>query len=91
MVGIKFIVLAGLSIAGITFLKAELLSPSSYPPTSDIFFSLAITFFAFEGFRIITNTAEDMPNPSKNTPQSNDDSHFIGYGALCCYCICCFW
>ena len=69
-VGIKFAVLAGLSIAGITFLNPELLSPSHYPPVHDIFFSLAITFFAFEGFRVITNTAEDMPNPSHTLPRA---------------------
>jgi amino acid transporter len=69
-VGIKFIVLAGLSITGIIFLNPELLSPNYYPPSNDIFFSLAITFFAFEGFRVITNTAEDMPNPSETLPKA---------------------
>lgn len=69
-VGIKFAVLTGLSIAGITFLNPALLSSSYYPPSSDILFSLAITFFAFEGFRVITNTAEDMPNPSKTLPRA---------------------
>jgi len=69
-VAIKFFVLILLSITGIVFLKPELLSPSHYPPTSDIFFSLAITFFAYEGFRVITNAAEDMPNPSKTLPRA---------------------
>jgi amino acid transporter len=69
-VGIKFIVLAGLSITGIIFLNPALLSPNYYPPSNDIFFSLAITFFAFEGFRVITNTAEDMPNPSETLPKA---------------------
>ena len=69
-VAIKFLVLVGLSIAGIIYINPELLSTSHYPPTNDIFFSLAITFFAFEGFRVITNTAEDMPNPSKTLPQA---------------------
>jgi len=69
-VGIKFLVLVGLSIAGIIYLDPSLLSTSYYPPSSDIFFSLSITFFAFEGFRVITNTAEDMPNPSKTLPQA---------------------
>ena len=59
-----------MSVAGIIYLKPELLSPSYYPPTNDIFFSLAITFFAFEGFRVITNTAEDMPEPSKTLPRA---------------------
>ena len=69
-VGIKFLVLAVLSIAGIVVLKPELLSTSHYPPVNDIFFSLAITFFAYEGFRVITNVAEDMPNPSKTLPRA---------------------
>ena len=69
-VAIKFTVLAGLSIAGIMVLNPELLSPNYYPPTNDIFFSLAITFFAFEGFRVITNTAEDMSNPSETLPRA---------------------
>lgn len=69
-VGIKFIVLAGLAIAGIVVLRPELLSPSHYPPIDNIFFSLAITFFAFEGFRVITNVAEDMPEPSRTLPRA---------------------
>lgn len=47
-VAIKFSVLSGLSIAGIAYLNPTLLSPGTYPPRSDIFFSLAITFFATE-------------------------------------------
>ena len=69
-VAIKFAVLCGLAIAGITYLNPVLLSPSTYPPVGDIFFSLAITFFAYEGFRVITNTAEDMPDPAKTLPRA---------------------
>lgn len=69
-VALKFLVLSGFSIAGIAFLQPELLSTSHYPPVSNIFYSLAVTFFAFEGFRIITNTAEDMPDPSKTLPRA---------------------
>jgi len=69
-VAIKFSVLSALSIAGIVYIDPTLLSPNNYPPGSDIFFSLAITFFAYEGFRVITNTAEDMPNPSKTLPRA---------------------
>jgi amino acid transporter len=69
-VALKFSVLCGLSIAGILFLHPNLLSPSNYPPSSNIFYSLAVTFFAFEGFRVITNTAEDMPDPSRTLPKA---------------------
>ena len=66
----KFLALAGLAIAGIVYLNPELLSPSLYPPVKDIFFSLSITFFAYEGFRVITNSAEDMPDPGKTLPRA---------------------
>jgi len=69
-VAIKFIVLSGLSITGICYLNPDLLSPDYYPPTNDILFSLAITFFAYEGFRVITNAAEDMPDPAKTLPRA---------------------
>lgn len=70
IVAIKFSVLGGLSVAGIVYLDPSLLSPDNYPPSSNIFYSLAITFFAYEGFRVITNTAEDMPDPSKTLPNA---------------------
>jgi amino acid transporter len=69
-VALKFIVLSGFSIAGIMFLNPELLAPRNYPPSSSVLYSLAITFFAFEGFRVITNTAEDMPDPSSTLPKA---------------------
>lgn len=69
-VGLKFLVLVVFSVAGVLFMKTELLSPRHYPPVSAIFYSLSVTFFAFEGFRVITNTAEDMPNPSRTLPRS---------------------
>lgn len=69
-VAIKFIVLSCLSVAGLFYINPELLSTDNYPATSNIFYSLAITFFAFEGFRVITNTAEDMPNPAKTLPRA---------------------
>jgi amino acid transporter len=67
-VATKFLVLTAFAVAGIASVNPELLSPAQYPPLNDVFFSLAITFFAYEGFRVITNTAEDMPNPSKTIP-----------------------
>ena len=69
-VALKFVVLCGLSIAGILFLNPSLLTPSNYPPSSNIVYSLAVTFFAFEGFRVITNTAGDMPDPSRTLPKA---------------------
>ncbi len=69
-VAVKFTVLVAMSVTGIIFLQPELLAPARYPASSDIFFSLAITFFAFEGFRVITNTAEDMVDPARTLPRA---------------------
>ena len=69
-VGIKFLVLTLFAVAGMVYARPELLSPAHYPPMSDVFFSLAITFFAYEGFRVITNTAEDMPDPARTLPRA---------------------
>jgi len=76
-VALKFVILSVFSIAGILFINTDLLSPHNYPPTSNIFYSLAITFFAFEGFRVITNTAEDMPRPASTLPKSMMASVFF--------------
>lgn len=70
IVAIKFSVLCALSFAGIIYMNPALLTPDNYPPSSSIFYSLSITFFAYEGFRVITNTAEDMPDPQKTLPRA---------------------
>jgi len=67
---IKLTALAIFAIAGIATMEPARMSLSLSPPIHMVFFSLAITFFAYEGFRIITNAAEDMPNPQKNLPRA---------------------
>ncbi len=47
------------------YIKPGLLSLKDAPPVMNVFSSIALTFFAYEGFRVITNTAEDMENPGK--------------------------
>ena len=46
------------------------LSPSTYPPTADIISSVALTFFAYLGFTVISFTGGDLPNPSRNLPRA---------------------
>ena len=70
IVGIKVMILIAFAIAGLFYAQPRLLSPSLYPPAQQVLFSLAITFFAFEGFRVITNTAEDMPDPARTLPRA---------------------
>jgi amino acid transporter len=48
----------------------ELLSPAGYPGVREIIASIALTFFAFLGFGVITFTAKDLPNPSRQLPRA---------------------
>ena len=51
-------------------MDVELLSPSLYPPTFDIVSSIALTFFAYLGFAVISYAAEDLPNPERDLPKA---------------------
>jgi amino acid transporter len=48
----------------------SLLAPSGYPPLRDIVSSVALTFFAFLGFGIITFTAKDLAKPARQLPRA---------------------
>ena len=48
----------------------SLLAPSGYPPFRDIVSAVALTFFAFLGFGIITFTAKDLARPSRQLPRA---------------------
>lgn len=63
---ITILILVTFATAGLIYMKPELMAPALYPSFNKILFSIAITFFSYEGFRIITNTAEDIVNPGKN-------------------------
>ena len=46
-------------------------SPSpGYPPFSDIVASVALTFFAFLGFGVVTFTAKDLADPARQLPRA---------------------
>ncbi len=62
---IKLSIIVLFTAAAMFYIKPELLSPKDAPPILNIFSSIALTFFAYEGFRVITNTAEDMEDPGK--------------------------
>ena len=67
---VKMTVLIGFAAMGMIFISPEYLSPSTYPPVSMIFYSVAVTFFAYEGFRIVSNAAEDMQDPARTLPRA---------------------
>jgi len=65
IVMIKLSIIVFFTVATFFYIKPELLSVKDAPPVLNIFSSIALTFFAFEGFRVITNTAEDMKDPGR--------------------------
>jgi len=62
---IKLSIIILFTIVVFFYIDPALLSLKDAPPVMNVFSSIALTFFAFEGFRVITNTAEDMDDPGK--------------------------
>ncbi len=67
---IKFAVLVTLAVGGLIALKPGLLAPSTYPGAGSIVGSVAVTFFAYAGFRVITNAAEVVHDPQRVIPRA---------------------
>jgi len=63
-------ILVVFAVVTIVDMDPSLLAPSGYPPLRDIVSSVALTFFAFLGFGIITFTAKDLKRPSYQLPRA---------------------
>ena len=63
-------ILVVFSIVTLVNMDPSLLAPSGYPPLRDIVSGVALTFFAFLGFGIITFTAKDLERPSHQLPRA---------------------
>ena len=57
-------------VAGSLYVEPDRLAFAGYVDQGSIVASLGVTFFAYEGFRVITNTAEDMADPAKTLPRA---------------------
>jgi amino acid transporter len=57
-------------VATITKINAHLLAPSGYPSVRSIISSVALTFFAFLGFAVISFAGGDIVNPARNLPRA---------------------
>jgi len=72
----RAIVLANLALLSVftvaLWTRADVtrLSVERWPETTPILGSLALTFFAFTGFAVISNSAEDMENPKRDLPRA---------------------
>jgi len=67
---VKMVILIGFAVIGLAYISPDRLSPQHYPAVSKILYSVAVTFFAYEGFRVITNAAEDMRDPARTLPRA---------------------
>ena len=63
-------ILTVFSIATLSNLDLDLLAFSGYPSVADIVSSVALTFFAFLGFGVITFTAKDLADPRRQLPKA---------------------
>jgi amino acid transporter len=58
------------AVSTLANIDPHLLAFSGYPSVRDIVSSVALTFFAFLGFGIITFTAKDLADPPKQLPRA---------------------
>jgi len=63
-------ILAAFAAVTIANMNPTLLAPSGYPGVRDIVSSVALTFFAFLGFGVVTFTAKDLADPSRQLPRA---------------------
>ena len=64
---VVFAVFICVTIVDIDF---DLLAISGYPSLSDIVASVALTFFAYLGFSVITFAAGDLRDPARELPKA---------------------
>jgi amino acid transporter len=70
IVTVVLVVLSGFAIAMISQMDVSLLAPASYPQMSYIMASVALTFFAYLGFGVISFVGGDIENPKVNMPRA---------------------
>jgi len=60
---IKLTALGIFTVAALVFVQPSNLSVGQAPDIMNIFYALGLTFFAYQGFSVITNSVEDMESP----------------------------
>jgi len=62
---IKLVVLIIFTVLALFYIQPARLSLEHSPNMINVFYALGLTFFAFQGFSVITNSVEDMENPQQ--------------------------
>ncbi|TCK17391.1 amino acid transporter [Thiogranum longum] len=65
IVVIKLAVLIAFAVAALFFIHPSNLVIDKAPELVNIFYALGLTFFAYQGFSVITNSVEDMQDPKE--------------------------
>ena len=65
IVMIKVTILVAFAGVALFYIDPKLLSTADMPPFNSMLFAIGLTFFAYQGFSVITNTVEDMQDPKK--------------------------
>src|SRR5262249_43482271 len=63
-------ILTVFAVTTLANIDLDLLAFSGYPPFGDIVSSVALTFFAFLGFGVITFTAQVLRDPARQLPRA---------------------
>jgi amino acid transporter len=63
-------ILSLFAVTTIAKFNVDLLAVSDYPSVKDIVSSVALTFFAFLGFGVVTFTAKDLKHPARELPRA---------------------
>jgi amino acid transporter len=70
IVWVLLAVFAFFAVVTLADIDPSLLSPSDWPSWSKIVASVALTFFAYLGFSVITFTAGDLDDPKRSLPKA---------------------
>ena len=66
IVSFKLLVLFFFAVISLFFIKPGHFNFQLTSGMTNVFYSIGLTFFAYEGFRVITNTVEDLKDSQKN-------------------------
>ncbi len=70
IVWVLLVVFAGFAVVTLAQMDPSLLAFSTYPSWSKIIASVALTFFAYLGFSVVTFTAGDLDDPARSLPRA---------------------
>ncbi len=67
---VNLLLLSAFTVGLSGFFKPAQLATETWPSAAPILGSLALTFFAFTGFAVVSNAAEDMEKPERDLPRA---------------------